>query len=509
MKASPLKTLCQSIGLASLILVMNYGELLGGGADIRMHVPFALRGIILAQLADIFILGFVIFAVLSLLKRTRYFNWIKLVLAVVVPPYLLARMQLLMPFVVEDGLIPLFSAVWTALLLLLMLKFPRWYRHLLRVGDAAGVFLAVFAVISMVQLLWVAAWRPGAQRIAAQWQAASQQPRQHPLIVWIVFDELSYDQVFEHRAKDLALPNFDALRAQSTLFSNVQPIGYKTAKIIPSLFSGKTIDDLRYRFNNRFLVHYIGEPGWHALDGSGTIFHDAQQRGWRTAAVGWYNPYCTIYGDAIDACYWNNLDRIDGPMSQKNGFLRNTYLPLRQLVREGVEPTRAGRDACDYDVGQRINTHLDLQQHAIQMLKGDQADFVFLHMAIPHSPNIWSRLDGAYARHCDSSYLDNLALVDRTLGDVLRILRSSPRWNDTTLVVEGDHGWRIDLWNWLPTWTNEDDDASRGVFDPRPALLVHQAGQTQPQTVSKPWALLNVHDVLERVLRGQQVQYPQ
>ena len=34
-----LKKLSQSIGLSSLILVMNYGDLLGGGSDVRMHVP--------------------------------------------------------------------------------------------------------------------------------------------------------------------------------------------------------------------------------------------------------------------------------------------------------------------------------------------------------------------------------------------------------------------------------------------------------------------------------------
>ena len=30
-----LKRLCQCIGIASLILVVNYGDLLGGGADLR------------------------------------------------------------------------------------------------------------------------------------------------------------------------------------------------------------------------------------------------------------------------------------------------------------------------------------------------------------------------------------------------------------------------------------------------------------------------------------------
>jgi hypothetical protein len=86
---------------------------------------------------------------------------------------------------------------------------------------------------------------------------------------------------------------------------------------------------------------------------------------------------------------------------------------------------------------------------------------------------------------------------------LLSVLEASPRWDQTTLIVEGDHSWRIDEWNWLPAWTQEDDAASRGVFDPRPALIVHQAGQSQPQTVSAPWPLIQIHSVVEQILHGQ------
>jgi hypothetical protein len=72
--------------------------------------------------------------------------------------------------------------------------------------------------------------------------------------------------------------------------------------------------------------------------------------------------------------------------------------------------------------------------------------------------------------------------------------------------VQGDHSWRIMLWDWLPAWTDEDDQASRGEFDPRPALLIHNAGQTQPETDGRALSLLFVHDALEEVLRGKTVQ---
>lgn len=500
-----LKRLCQCIGLSSLILVTNYGEMLGGGRDVRLHVPLALTGIVLAQITDILLLALVIFLLVSPWRNTRFYPWVRLLLAIGIPPYLIERNHTLIPYPVE-GLV-VFATMWAALLLLLMMVFPTWYARGLRLADAMGIFFAIFAFASIAQLLWVIRWTPKPQQYTASWNDVAQPIRDHPLLVWIVFDELSYDQVFEHRARDLELPGLDALRNQSTLFTNVQPVGRKTVRIIPSLLTGHTVDDFRFDYANQFSVHFEGQKGWHPLDGGHTIFGDAQHSGWRTAAVGWYNPYCSIYADAIDNCYWTNWDKIDGPMAQRKTFGRNVLAPLEHLLREAKSRTSADRAACSYDVHERLQTHLDLEQHAFQILRTDQADFIFLHFAIPHSPNIWSRIDDAYTQTCDSSYLDNLALADIEVSHVLKTLEASPRWKDTSLIVEGDHSWRIDLWNWLPAWTDEDDHAAHDTFDPRPAVLIHQAGQTAPQTNSAAWPLTNVHDVMQRIVRGQPVAY--
>jgi hypothetical protein len=501
------KKLCQCLGLASLMLVMNYGDLLGGGADVRMHVPFALAHIAWAQLLGIIVLGGVLFLVLAPLSQTQIYPWVRLVLAMLAPPYLIYRMQALFEVIMFDGLVPIIFAVWAAFMVLLLLRYRRLYNSIMKLGDTIGVFLFMFALCSAMQLLWVMHWRPGPHVLTAAWSRSLQPPREHPKVVWIIFDELSYDQTFEHRAHGLDLPHFDALRSQSTLFTDVQPIGYKTVRIIPSLFTGKVVDDYRFRMNNTLAVHYTGEHGWQPLHGSNSIFGDAKANGWRTAVVGWYNPYCTIYGDAIDQCYFMNLDRIDGLMSQKDTVWRNTWSPLEQMVREVRAPARADRRACNYDVKQRLMTHLDLEKHWVDLLHTDQADFIYLHMSIPHSPNVWSRIADDYTQQCHSSYLDSLALADRELGKVMDELQASPRWKDTTLIVEGDHSWRVDLWDWLPSWTDEDDAASHDTFDPRPALIIHQPGQTQPQTVSQPWPLLRVHDVVENVIKGSPAVY--
>jgi hypothetical protein len=496
-----LKKLAQCLGLASLLLLENYDDFLAGGGKARMHVPFPLGPIALANILDILILALLLFAVLALLKLTRLYPVARLLLAMLIPLYFLGRVQALLPFGLPELFTPIFTVAWPTALLILFLKFPSWYRRSMIFGSRLGAAFAIFALFSIGQLLWITRWQPGPHQRSAAWSQSPQLPRQHPRLVWIVFDELSYDQLFEHRAHDVQFPHFDALRAQSTLYTNVQPIGDHTVTIIPSLLSGKIVDAYRFRWNNILDLHFTGERGWHPANGQDSVFGDAQQAGWRTAAVGWYNPYCTVYASAIDDCYWMNWDKIEGPMAQEKTLGHNISTSLNELGRRALSPARSAHFLCNYDVYQRLRTHLDLERHATALLRADQADMVFLHLSVPHSPNIWSRMDDAYTTKCDSSYLDNLTLADIVLGKLMAELQASPRWPNTTLIVEGDHSWRTEIWGDLPAWTDEDDAASRGVFDTRPALIVHQAGQTTPQTDSSAWSLLNVHQLVETILQ--------
>jgi len=502
-----LKKLCQCLGLASLILVVNYGDLLGGGADVRMHTPFPLTQVCYAQIADILLVALLLFVLLAAASRTRVYPWVRLLFAIVIPPYLLQRTQSINSFDLIEGLVAALTVAWTAVVLLLLLRYGKWYSRLMRAGSFVATALVLFALASIAQLLWVATWTPAPNQITAAWNqpspATPQPPRQHPLLVWIVFDELSYDQLFEHRAPNLALPNFDALRAQSTLFTNTQSIGIHTVLVLPSLLTGSLVDGVRYTFHNRLWVHHADGSGRQLIDGAHSVFGDAQQSGWRTAAVGWYNPYCSTFGDAIQNCYWTNHDMLDGPMSHNASLAANIVSPLQQIARELISPARADRDLCSFDVHQRRQTQSDLQQHALQLLRTDQADFVFLHLSVPHSPNTWSRAQNDYTNQCGRSYLDNLALTDRVLGQFLATLQASPRWGQTTLIVQGDHGWRTAIWRGMPAWTEEDDAASHGLFDPRPALLIHQSTQSQPQTVATPWPIIQVHSVVEQLLHHQ------
>ena len=61
-------------------------------------------------------------------------------------------------------------------------------------------------------------------------------------IVWLLFDELSYNQTFDHRFPGLAMPALTNFKSQSVLFSDLKPAGYYTDRVIPSFFLGTPVD---------------------------------------------------------------------------------------------------------------------------------------------------------------------------------------------------------------------------------------------------------------------------
>ena len=168
------KQLFQCIGLSSLVLVVNYADLLNLGQNSRFHSAVSLAGICAAQLIAIFSLGLVFFVVRVLLEQTRFYEWARLLLMMFAPPYLIERARPLIPFSIRDGVIIALAVIWAALLLLFLLQFRRLYKLTVKLGDAIGIFAGVFSVFSIAQIVAVMTWRPGPQEIRAAWERGAQ-----------------------------------------------------------------------------------------------------------------------------------------------------------------------------------------------------------------------------------------------------------------------------------------------------------------------------------------------
>lgn len=371
----------------------------------------------------------------------------------------------------------------------------RWYRRTLQVLRF-GLLLLGFCIFWMVPTLVVAslARQPHDEAEFRKPLPATGAP--HQRIVWLLFDEMSYEQVFVHRWPGLELPNLDRLRAQSVTFSNVKPDGFYTEDVIPSLFLGKPIDDVIGTGSGWMVYRTTATSPWQRFDGGQTLFADAQRRGWTTGALGAYNPYCRILADQLDFC-WMDMPPLPDHFSRDKSTLGNVAAPLvadwDRLFRQ-ERPKRPTDPTSLTTIG---------AVRAGDALIGDQAiDLCFVHLPFPHPPGDYDRRTGRIG--AGGSYIDNLALSDKILGRMLEDIARSGASDRTTVILSSDHSWRMWLWRHSFGWTDEDEQASgHGKFDPRPMLMVRLPGETTATEISQPVPLLSMHDLVEQMMAGQ------
>lgn len=318
----------------------------------------------------------------------------------------------------------------------------------------------------------------------------------HRRVVWILFDELSYDQSFEHVGPDVALPHLSNFRSRSISFSNLQPIGYYTELIIPSLFLGKRIDRVRSTVDGELSYDAGSRHLWKKYDPDMTLFAIAQRRGWNAGIVGWYNPYCRILGPVLNTCFWQPVDIFPteeyGASEEKSALANAAALPQWYLRR-----FNRGATAAD----EHIREYREVMKRALVLIDDTRVRFVFLHLPLPHPPGIYDRR--RHKLRSAGTYLDNLVLADDMFGTILRQIDMTSSAKQTTVIVSSDHSWRVPLWRDTAEWTSEEERASGGRFDPRPVLLIHFPGQTSGKEVANSVSELLEYDLVAAMLRDQ------
>jgi hypothetical protein len=486
-----IKRIAQACGFAAILLLPNYIDITSSASDSRMRFAFPLTTIALAHLLDLAIVAIVFGSAMWALRRLKAWPNIRWVLFILLPPFLFVSNLSVFPFEVPNTVVLGVIVLWTVAVGLLILRAPAFATQLRRAGSAVLTGIAVFAMVITWQLIRVALWRPGPRSFATP---ISAQPASKPRLIWILFDELAYKPTFESRDSSINLANFDRLRSESTIYTDITPIAYRTSQVVPSLMLGRFVTGIDYNSSHRYLVQIDKSSHWTTFDVNASLFGMAKQRGVTTSIVGWYVAYCPIFVDVATECYWSNKDAQDsGPTSPDANFAENVWLPLHMLTEQFTSPAKAREGIADRNAEGHIASVKDVDEHALATLASSQADLIYLHLPAPHPPAFWDRRTNQFAP--GGSYLDSLDYSDRLLGQMLDQLASQPRWAATTLVVQGDHSWRTQMWRPLPGWSSEDERISKGgEWDPRPVLLIHVAGQQSAETVTAPTSLMYVHD---------------
>jgi len=518
-KPSPTPTpllwkLLQSLGLGVVLIFHSLFPLMGPSRMVYYHSSSPARSVVLACLLDMLFAGAAFFCLRLLAERLHFWRGTQFCIAAIMPWMLLvldpsllySAWAHLMSHLSEQSRHPgnyvdttlalgtryLIFLAWVVLLVGLARMLPRVYGTLMTTGGVVLMGMGIFAAFALNTLLHTLHWRPLTGHAAPMHIHADADA--HPRIIWLVLDELSYDQTFQHRPADLQLPSFDALAAQGTVYSDARPIGYWTEMVLPSLLLGRQIESVRANPDTRLL---IGNGNGKSLlfPSEETITAEAQRAGWNVGIDGWYNPYCNILSGTWQNCSFTDMEDPSGPMLLAASVRQNMLMGAVDQLREVEQDLRFGIAKVEDTA---------LLAHAGQLIADPQMDFIFVHIPVPHPPGSWDRRTGKWARDepgVITSYEDNLALADRIVGTLLSEAKASPRWSNTTIIVNGDHSWRTAMWRTREFWTAEDERNSHGgQFDDRPALIVHAAGQTAPVVCSAPTSLLQAYQIAHQVI---------
>ncbi len=484
-----LKTLLQGFGAAITVLILRVWPHLSSYHPIIYHSFLPTRSVIWGVVLDLGV--FTLLAALLFRYLQKNETGLRTALWAFVAAEL-ASASVTALWVLRRAPIPHLTPERVYLVVLLAALILRWLRPLAyrRAVHVLGILIALagFSMVWMLPELFYQGMR--AQRVDAAVpvvhpalvSAQSAPGAEGGRIVWLLFDELSYDQTFDHRFPGLAMPAFDKFKSESVVFSDLKPAGYYTDRVIPSFFLGTTVNNIRSTLDGEPEVKLAGSRRWQSFDAGKTLFADAQRLGWTTGVVGWYNPYCRILAGTLNYCYWRMGDgQSDGALPDHSVW-QNAMAPL-------VELSRGWRHQPGFAQQRHLQDIAAITPQAEALIRDQSIKFVLIHLPVPHPPG---------------AYLDNLALADKSLEELLATLARTATAEQATVIVCSDHSWRVPMWRSTPVWTKQDEAASHGIFDPRPVLMIHFPNQQTEQDVRKPYDELRLHEIIETLLRGQQ-----
>lgn len=503
-----------SLGATTLCLLTLIGPLVAPSHLVIYHSSGSTSFIFLSILLNVFVFWLLLTALLIWAQRPgwpRIIIWSGLTLGM--PWILLKGYAVLSVWPMPHALsVSVFAASLIAFVSLPFFWRPTFLPLFERTQHFVATlfgFAALSGLLVLGQLLWFA-WQARSLNVPRQLHARQSVSSPHPTkprVVWLILDELSYQQVYEQRFSGLNLNAFDQLAAQSTIFTHTVPTANLTEVVVPSLMTGVSADRISSSSDGFLSLHNTRTNAWQPFDPHETIFQDALTQGYSTGIAGWFNPYCRILPSVLDRCYWTDsivpaepgLYTWQPPTKALPAPLLRFYGAVNSFFRG---KTRYNRDA-DLEATLHLADYRDLSVAADLLLDDSSVDFVFLHLPVPHPGGIYDRKTNSFTVH-NSSYIDNLALADKSLAHIRQILERNGTWDSSAVIVMGDHSWRTTLfWSKSYTWTPEEQAASHGgQFDDRPAYIVKMPYQQTAGRVDSRFEAIRTRALLDGIIDG-------
>ena len=341
-------------------------------------------------------------------------------------------------------------------------------RRAVAVAKISVAILSPFGFIVAADCAWSHTRRSDPALHHAPQPAAAVPANRSPRIVWIIFDEMDAGAL-----KRMSLPNFEALRRISLEATAVQPAGAVTLEAMPALISGKPVEKAE-AYGRELLLKLRDQPTLQSWASIPNIFQKLRQSGYNTGVVGWYHPYCRLFGADITKCFGYECSAVSMEALWRNyageqGLARTMAI---QWMRISPWLFKAKRDdgeefplvsAWEWEFFRRSvqNVYSGTRKDALQLSCDKTIGFALLHLPVPHPPAIYDPRKGVVRSDPNLTYRDNLLLADRTLGEIRSAMTGAGVWDDSVVLVSSDHPLRAS-WSDLAVWHKSDDFFTNG-----------------------------------------------
>ena len=333
-----------------------------------------------------------------------------------------------------------------------------------------------------------------------------------PRVLWLLFDEFDPRPAFERRPASLDLPELDRLRAESLVATSALPTDTFTIVAAPSLLSGRLLS--RTEMKDAATVLLTPQRSAHATDWRSvpTVFHKVRELGINTELVGWYHPYCRVLGDEVVRCLSLSTGDATPALAlqthaYRQGVVRSAGFLFR-LLAQSIRGIFAGDSTAgwlamqDQIVQQRQQQeYFEIRDRALAAARDARIGMAFVHYPAPHMLPIYNRRARSFDLNGTLDYADNLALVDRTVGELRQALEQAGLWDSTTLLISSDHGLRPELWRNRLGWTPELERLTEGRPSSAVPFVLKLAGEHKGTVLSTPFSTVLTSGLVLAVLR--------
>jgi hypothetical protein len=319
-----------------------------------------------------------------------------------------------------------------------------------------------------------------------------------PRLIWLLFDELDQRLAFNQRQPSVALPELDRLRAESFAATHAFQTGGYTMIAIPSLLSGRIYANADMADADSLMLRPEGSDRESDWRGEPNVFRRARELGVNAALVGWHHPYCRVLGDDLVRCFDQPSD--PSPALQRetdaaeDGLLKTVGIQLGRLALNLYDIFRPDADS----ITQRLKDaslqrhqqqqYFTIRDHAFRNAIDPQIDFLYAHFPTPHLFAIYDRRRQDFSLSGKTTYFDNLALVDRTVGELRHQLEEAGLWDSTSILITSDHGLRRELWHGHLNWTPEFDRLLANGPSPLVPFILKLAGSREGVVYDQPFS---------------------